>query len=426
MRLPADRRILELLLRVAAFAGLAWLLAGTFIPRRPAGRVTVEGNSLPTALREWSLKPPADSLSVAFAAAPDPPTRDWLAALRRAGTHVTWTGNRLAALALEAEPRRDPAAGVLVRAGGAPDRTIALRDRLGRLDSLRLGRVGATTLVPAAEGLITGSLNPDQSASAAVTVGDSLRRVLVLGAAGWESKFVVAALTERGWVVDARLVVAPRLTVVAGTPAAIDTALYSAVIVLDSTAASQSGAISRYVYSGGGLILGADAVSLRTFRDLLPAGPGRTVTHSGLPVERMITRMDLPVQDLSPLGTNAVALERVSGHLVAAARRVGSGRVLALGLGETWRWRMQGDENAVASHRAWWAANVAAVAYVPVTEWEVAADPAPLASLYQALGSPTGVKPGASRRGSLSWIVLLVVMAALLCEWASRRFRGAA
>lgn len=425
MRSPADRRILELLLRVVGLAGLAWLVAGSFMKHRPAGRVGL-GADWPMSLAEWSLNPPADSLAVTVEAIPEAPALDWLIALRRAGTHVTWSGTGLTALALEVESRGDPAGGVLVRAGGVPDRTVALRDRLGRLDSLRMGRVGGTAIVPAAEGVVTAVLNAGQSVTAVVARVDSLRRILVLGSAGWESKFVVAALSERGWLVDARLTVAPRLTVLAGAPAAIDTSVYAAVIALDSTAASGADAISRYVHSGGGLILGPDAVNLRAFRDMLPAGPGRVVASSGLPVERVTTRAELPIHDLAPLRPNAVSLEQVNGHLVAAARRVGSGRVLALGLGETWRWRMQGDAGAVAAHRSWWAGNVAAVAYVPVARSGKTANPAPLASLYQALGAPVSADSGASPGGSLSWVVLLVVMGSLLGEWASRRLRGAA
>jgi hypothetical protein len=423
MRSPADRRIFELLLRAAGLAGLVWLIAGSFMSHRPAGRVNL-ATRWPMSLPEWSLNPPADSLTVRIAAIPERPALDWLVALRRAGTHVTWSGAGLTALAIEVEQRGDPAGGVLVRAGGVPDRTLALRDRLGALDSLRLGRVGGTAIVPAAEGVVAASIQ-GESVTAVVAAGDTLRRILVLGTAGWESKFVVAALSERGWMVDARLAVAPRLTVLAGTPTAIDTSVYTAVIALDSTAAPQADAITRYVHSGGGLILAPDAVGLRAFRSLLPAGPGRAVAPSGLPVERVTSRAELPIRDLAPLQPNAVALERVNGHIVAAAGRAGSGRVLALGLGETWRWRMEGDESAMAAHRSWWAANVAAVAYVPVPRGKEAADPAPLASLYQSLGSPVNAGSGANPGNSLSWVVLLGVMACLLGEWASRRLRGA-
>ncbi|HEV8124451.1 MAG TPA: hypothetical protein VGP80_09420 [Gemmatimonadales bacterium] len=425
MRSPADRRILELLLRAAGLAGLVWLIAGSFMSHRPAGRVSL-ATRWPMSLPEWSLNPPADSLTVRLAAIPERPALDWLVALRRAGTHVTWSGAGLTALAIEVEPRGDPAGGVLVRAGGVPDRTLALRDRLGALDSLRLGRVGGTAIVPAAEGVVAATIRTGESVTAAVGAGDTLRRILVLGTAGWESKFVVAALSERGWMVDARLAVAPRLTVLAGTPTTIDTSVYTAVIALDSTAAPQADAITRYVHSGGGLILAPDAVGLRAFRSLLPAGPGRAVAPSGLPVERVTSRAELPIRDLAPLQPNAVALERVNGHLVAAAGRAGSGRVLALGLGETWRWRMEGDESAMAAHRSWWAANVAAVAYVPVPRGKEATDPAPLASLYQSLGSPVNAGSGANPGNSLSWVVLLGVMASLLGEWASRRLRGTA
>ena len=81
----------------------------------------------------------------------------------------------------------------------------------------------------------------------------ALKPVLVLGAAGWESKFTIAALEERGWRVASRVRVAPNVDVTQGPLGAIDTARYSAVIALDSTAASSATAIARYAREGGGV-----------------------------------------------------------------------------------------------------------------------------------------------------------------------------
>jgi uncharacterized membrane protein len=119
-----------------------------------------------------------------------------------------------------------------------------------------------------------------------------------------------------------------------------------------------------------------------------------------------------------------------------AARRVGAGRVIQIGYEDLWRWRMQGEEGAVRDHRLWWSRMVGAAAATdraadgPVSPTRAsleAPSSAPLAELVQALGpavdadapssdSPTPLAP---------WLGVLI-LGALLGEWASRRARGAA
>jgi len=128
----------------------------------------------------------------------------------------------------------------------------------------------------------------------------------------------------------------------------------------------------------------------------------------------------------------AVALERRGDAVVAAARRVGPGRVVQLGYDETWRWRMEGADGAADEHRRWWSAVVASVAHAPAALAPAApdtTDPAPRAALVEALGAPapsaSARAPAAPRRERPDSLFLAAACTALLAEWASRRLRGA-
>jgi hypothetical protein len=118
-------------------------------------------------------------------------------------------------------------------------------------------------------------------------------------------------------------------------------------------------------------------------------------------------------------------------RVVAAARREGGGRVMQVAYDETWRWRMQGGDAAMAAHRAWWSRMVASVAAAPAP---VAApafggasanEGAPLAQLVDALGTASAAPvTNASTGGVRGWL-LVVILLLLLGEWGMRRTRGA-
>jgi hypothetical protein len=102
--------------------------------------------------------------------------------------------------------------------------------------------------------------------------------------------------------------------------------------------------------------------------------------------------------------------------------------VLQAGFGETWRWRMQGEADGVAAHRAWWSRMVGSVASAPLTQDDDAhsAEGAPVARLIDALGPPTASVPAdAPARRLPTWLPPALLLS-LLAEWASRRSRGAA
>jgi hypothetical protein len=261
----------------------------------------------------------------------------------------------------------------------------------------------------------------------------------VLGRAGWEAKFVVAALEEAGWTVDARIPLAPGVVVRQGSAAAPDTAHDAAVVALDSSAltfagpsASSSGrALAAYVRSGGGLVLAGEAASLPAF-SALAAGVA-TAPEPGLAgaLATAAPRRALTLRPIARPRADAVIVERRGAQVAAAARRVGTGRVLQIGYDDSWRWRMEGDDEAAAAHRAWWSAVVASVAYAPATVDSMPVlDGAPYAHALRALGPPSAShEPAVEKRGAPAeplrlWILLLTA-AALLAEWASRRLRGA-
>ena len=270
----------------------------------------------------------------------------------------------------------------------------------------------------------------------------TIKRLLVIGRAGWESKFVVAALEEDDWKVDARIRIAPGVNVTQGANAEIDTARYSAVIALDESAAPYSAAISGFVSTGGGLVLSGTAASLDAFAGVRPGAPGRVTGGAVLASEPgAISLRSLSLIPVSGLKGDAIVLERRDGAAAVAVRRHVAGRVLQQGYVDTWRWRLSGDDQSLAAHRAWWTRSVAGVAYAPnLRNHEMVEadrigllvpirrlrDNAPYARMIASLGEATGQSGlSVAGAGSISegWMFAFLSFF-LLAEWASRRFRG--
>jgi len=238
-------------------------------------------------------------------------------------------------------------------------------------------------------------------------MGDSvlLRKVLVIGAAGWESKFTAAALEEEGWKVDVLARVAPAVEITSGAAASIDTSRYSAVIALDATAEPYAARLTEFVRSGGGLIV----------------APGAATSSAVAP--------------LRAVGPEAVVLEKRGAAPTVAARRFGAGRLLQIGYEDTWRARMTGGDSAVTKHRRLWTRLVSDVAYAPRVPRHVRGpgadlpehDPTPLAGLVASIGPRSPALPWAvSAQSRAGWRALLsaIFAFALVVEVASRRSRG--
>ena len=382
--------------------------------------------ALDSALVAWSFEAPP-VLTLNADSAPDRRQRDWLVALRRAGTTVSWMTTDSLGGALIVEPGPLPAAAMRVTALGAPGRSLMLTDELGRIDSITTGTSGVATWRASPIGLVRATVN---SASAASRVRDSMatRPVLVVGEAGWESKFVTAALEEDGWSVAARVTVAPSALVRQGPAPAIDTSALSAVVVLDSTSSLDAGAVTRFVTDGGGVVASGAGARHPALRSLLPR-TARTVDGAVGALMGPSPRDGLDAKTFT-VSVGVVPLERRRDHPVVVGRRVGAGRVVGVGYDDTWRLRMTPpDEAAPDAHRAWWSALVAGVAHSRLaTRGGESVDEAPVAATVDALGEPLNQGEFLSRRPAFPWHSVLAAAAvvALLFEWLSRRLRGMA
>ena len=426
MRSPDSVRSLgEGVLRGVSFAALVALAIRLWTGTATTDGSTVVGSVvLDSALAAWSLEaPPVVTLNAT--SVPDRRQRDWLVALRRGGTAFSWMTADSLGGALVMEPGAIPAAAARVTALGAPGGSLMLTDELGRIDSMTTGTGGVATWRASPIGLVRATVN---SASAATRVRDSLatRPVLVVGEAGWESKFVTAALEEDGWSVAARLAVAPSALVRQGRAPAIDTSALSAIVVLDSTSSLDAGAVSRFVAEGGGVVAAGAGARHPALRSLLPR-TGRTVDGAVGALMGTSPRDGLDAKTFT-VSAGVVPLERRRDNPVVVGRRVGAGRVVGIGYDDTWRLRMTPpDEAAPDAHRAWWSSLVAGVAHSRLTtRGGASVDEAPLAATVDALGEPLKQGESPSRPPAFPWESVLAAAAVvgLLLEWLSRRLRG--
>lgn len=479
MRSPVRslRALTETALRMAALGLLvwAWLLS---LGAVPAARVfTVDRPDLRSGLERWTTVTAPSRVRVRLDRPPAAGDRDWLLALAHAGTAVAWSGPSLVPSAISLTPRTDPGGGVDVAVAAPSASLVSLRDALGVRDSFVASAGVVQFHLRRAE---PGTSAVVDSVAAWATPRDSvvLRRLLVLGRAGWETRFVTTALAERGWRLDARFAVAPGSDVYQGirppgaataaepssmepqlsspfqpglgmrpdlqasraaplpSPVAppadpvvrivIDTTRYSAVLALDSTAARYASAIIRYLDAGGGLLLWPEAAASAAFRRVAPGGVGTPDREERPPVTDTHPREALELAPITPLHRETVVLESRGSLASIAARRFGAGRVLQIGYLDAWRWRMAGGEAAAEAHRTWLASLVARVALpgrmpLPTGDFEAA----PLAALIDRLGAPTIEAPAGSDRGrELSKWIFWFLAPFLLLEWGLRRIRG--
>ena len=427
---------------MGAFALLGWLLGIALTPR--AGRRTERATAatIAQALPSWTRAGSRMALHVELNAVPNAWSIDWLAALKRAGRPVSWSGSP-PAVAIVAEPVADPAGGARIDVAAPRGTTVALSDDLSAIDSLRVTAIGATVAAPVLAGAATATA-ADQRFTASPIDSIRLGRIVVVGRASWEGKFLVAALEERGWRVVARWAVAPGVDVAQGS-LSLDTSEVSAVVALDSTAAPLAGVIERFVRDGGGLVLAGTSALAPGLTSLAPAASIRRVAPRVLNVDTL-DRGSAGFYALSALRSDATPLERRQGGIAVAARRLGVGRVIQVGFDESWRWRMAGAPGAEAAHREWWSRTVGSVAYAPVVRTgqagpsrrsgrqegghpersEGSAFSAPLPLLIDRLGPSRAAAPADIERWSPdSRILLALMLLLLLVEWTSRRLRGA-
>jgi hypothetical protein len=425
-RANAVRASGERLLRVVVIALLAWYLVDSIRARGHGADEHGASAVLRQRLVRWSTVVAPAAVQIALDHPPAGVERDWLAALPAAATTVSWSGPRLLPTAVAVEPRADPAGGIDISIAAPADSLVVLRDTLGVLDSARATMFGVRAEIPRPRPVIDAVVGA-VTARGARRDSLALKRLLVVGAAGWEMKFTVAALEERGWGVDAHYAVSPKSDVRQGDDGIIDTARYAAVLAIDTTTARLADRIGKFVHSGGGLVLWAPAAAARSLGALAPGGTGALVEDAGAAPSDSAPRAGLELVPIVGLAADAVVLERRESHVSVAARRLGAGRVIQIGYTNLWRWRMGGGDASPELHRAWLAGLVARVAYAPRMAVTVPpTDVAPVATLIDRLGPAT--PRGAVRRVFdpalvAAWI-FTIVCAALVAEWASRRLRG--
>lgn len=398
--------------------------AVTVMKQRPSLRAAGGDGAIQKSLHGWSTRSfPADVHAV-FDSTPSPATLDWIAALPGAGTRISWESS-LPPLGVGVEPLVDPKRGSRILVAAPPGSEVGLSDSLGVMDGVAVRRVGGTAGPVMVHGAPRATL---RGFSAISDQPDSLviRPILVLGRAGWAGKFLISSLEEYGWKVHARLLVSPGIDVAQGSSApVIDTARYSAVVVLDSSVARYASEIQQYVRRGGGLVAIGEGVSLNALSAIFPATAGGEIP--GGDVATAQPRSGLALRPLA-LKPGSIPLEKRGNDVAIAARRFGNGRVVQVGYVDSWRWRMGGRGDALEDYRNWLSSVVSSAAYAPPIEKTAsgASDPAPLATLYSALDSPSG---GARKFGAgdgARWMIILFIIAvsALVFETASRRIGG--
>ena len=431
MRSP--RRWLEWACRVGAFALLGWMLGQSIVPTPGRALDVAPGSAIAARLPDWTRAPSSVSLHATFASAPNAWIVDWLAALGHSGHPMTWSGSP-PAVAISAAALVDPQGGARIDVAAPAGESVALRDAAGPLDSLRIANLGASVTTPLAAGSIGGVARAGaQSFSTTAPPLASIRPILVVGGAGWEGRFVVAALQERGWPVITKFSVAPKIDIADGAATPLDTSRVAAVVAIDSSALARLGGesvVARYVRSGGGLVLAGTAALAANIGELAPGKLGARVRPPTLPTDTI----GLGATGFYPvaLAPSGIALERRAGGVAVASRRVGSGRVIAVGYDDSWRWRMAGGPGSDAAHREWWTRVVGSVAYAPpgnvaASTWTTtiaAAASAPLAYLVERAGVAQPAPPRPAGWSVDRQLLLMLMMILLLIEWGSRRLRG--
>src|SRR5260370_26020148 len=354
----------ERVLRALVIALLATALVEAIRVARHGAAEASDTAHLRTALARWSTVASPVRAQVRLDHPPGVVERDWLSALPRAGTTVTWSGPNLLPTAISAEPVADPAKGVDVDWAAPAAAAGMLRDTLGPLDSSRASATGVRFTVPGVRGALEATVGP-VAARAALRDSLELHRLLVLGRAQWETKFTIAALEERGWRVDAHIVVSPKGKgdVRQGDIGELDTARYSAVLAIDTTAARYGARIAAFVRRGGGLLLWSPAAQAPALAALAPGAPGTLIPADDRAPSDSAPRNVLEVVPIVGLRSDAIVLECRGELVTLAARRVGPGRVVETGYTDSWRWRMAGGDAALAEQRTWLARLVAGVAY---------------------------------------------------------------
>ena len=384
---------------------------------------------------------PSNSVTVQLLVAPHARSRATLRALRASGHTVTLSADSAPApLAVSIEEEWHALGGVRIQTVSSGSVSAKLADAAGHMDSLTLTATGAEIRPGPVQGALhVSTLAARASASPLTARAPDVARVLVVGAATWESRFLIAALEEGGWPVDAAVSLSPKVTITQGALRTPSRERHSIVVVLPGAPASAVAALPDFVRRGGGLVIvGAAARSggLATLR----AGTAGAATEGEVGAEASAdARRGLELTPIAALASDAVVLERQHGKVAIAARRVGAGRVVQVGYENSWLWRMAGNDAAPAAHRRWWSTILSGVVpqTAPIRRTQLnpghdTLDAAPIAALARDLGLPA-IRPAKVATVSQSfmasldprWLLSLAVLS-LVMSWTMRRWRGLA
>jgi hypothetical protein len=345
----------------------------------------------------------------------------------------------LPSLAVSAEARWDRAGGVRLQAVGS-DSVLAVRDAAGAIDSVVLADGGAQVLSGPVQGALIAGAPQAVAVTLPITVAaPQVARVLVVGNATWESRFLIATLEEAGWPVDAAVTLAPRVTVSQGAARLPTRSRHEIVVLLPGALPSVIAALPAFVRDGGGLVVVGEAARSSGLAALRAGIPGGTVDGEAGAESSEQPRHGLDMVPMVGMAPDAVVLERRDANIAIAARRVGAGRVLQVGYENSWLWRMAGNDDAPDAHRRWWSALLSGLVSMRAPMAPNTADPsrdttdaAPTAALVRDLGAPEirasiapAIRQDLRHTVDLRWL-LSVTLLALVSSWVIRRWRGLA
>ena len=415
---------------------LAWRL---FLPRqdRAVSATVAATGTLDQSVLEL-LRARRETIDVTLDGIPDARARAMLRAVRGSGHALRISApDMLAAVAVSAEQEWRASGGTRLQIVSSDSSRQVVADAAGLIDSIAIGDAGLLTRA----GPLQGALQVGRAAASPLaSLATAEARVLVLGAATWESRFLIAALEEAGWPVDAAVSVSPRVTITQGASLSPSRARHAIVVILPGAPAGAIAALPAFVRSGGGLVIVGEAARAAGLSSLRAGAAGATLSGEAGAEASDEPRHGLDLVPITTLADGSVPLESRDGRVAVAARRIGAGRVIQVGYDNSWLWRMGGDDESPVAHRRWWTALLsgivpqrAPVSVIATTAEYDTLDAAPLAALAEDLGLPTIRTTAAvsslapSLVGSLDprWL-LTIALLTLVASWTLRRWRGLA
>jgi len=415
---------------------LAWRL---FLPRqdRAVTATVAATGTLDQSVLEL-LRASHDTIDVTLDGIPDARARAMLRAVRGSGHALRISAPTApAAVAVSAEREWRASGGTRLQIVSSDSSRQVVADAAGLIDSIAIDSAGLLTRA----GPLQGELQVGRAAAPPlVSSAPAEARVLVLAAATWESRFLIAALEEAGWPVDAAVSVSPRVTITQGASQFPSRARHAIVVLLPGAPASAIAALPAFVRSGGGLVIVGEAARAGGLSSLRAGAAGATLSGEAGAEASDEPRHGLDLVPITTLADGSVPLESRDGRVAVAARRLGAGRVIQVGYDNSWLWRMGGNDESPVAHRRWWSSLLsgivpqrAPVSVVASTAEHDTLDAAPLAALARDLGLPairiTAADPSPTTSLVASfdprWL-LTVALLTLVASWTLRRWRGLA